>query len=429
MLLTVDIDPHGRVVPQSEEARRALADRAGRFAVLPAAADLLVARRTPPAGGAGARPRCILAGDLAGFPIADFVAFVHQARLSGVLTVASAGAERQVAFKEGEVRSAGSTAPGERLPDVAVRLGLATAAQVAKLPREVPAAKALAGAKVLAPAEVRRCLVEQAAAVFHAILLAPEGTFFLVDEDPAERSPTPLAVSTQTLLMDGIRRIDEMSLFRARIPGPGAFVRRREPARPPTLKPPELELLALVDGRRTVADLAAAAHLNEFDAVKLLFHLAEAGCVEATQAPEAPGAAPATRAGAIADAMNEVFRAVLSAVPGDGRAALVSAVRAHLGDARNPWAPLLARLFPGQDGALDTAALLGALSRLEGAALARLEPSGDPDRLVAAALEDVLYQYLFLAGERLSPSAEDALAEVARRRLAAIRGDRAGAAP
>jgi len=102
----LDIDPHGRVIPGGDEARRALADRAGRFALLPAAPDLLVARRAPAAGGHAARPRVTLCGDLAGFPIADFIAFIHQSRLSGVLTVASAGAERSVAFKDGEVRSA-----------------------------------------------------------------------------------------------------------------------------------------------------------------------------------------------------------------------------------------------------------------------------------------------------------------------------------
>ena len=85
-----DLDAHGRLAPRTDEARRALADRAGRFVLLPSASDLLVARRTPAIGGAAPRPRCILAGDLAGFPIADFLAFVHQSRLTGVLTTDSA---------------------------------------------------------------------------------------------------------------------------------------------------------------------------------------------------------------------------------------------------------------------------------------------------------------------------------------------------
>jgi len=124
--LPLDIDAHGRVVPRSDEARRALADRAGRFLLVPSAADLLVAHRTPALGGAGPRPRCILAGDLDGFPIGDFLAFVHQSRLSGRLTVVSGGAEREVSFRDGEVRSARSTAEGERIGEIALRLGFAS---------------------------------------------------------------------------------------------------------------------------------------------------------------------------------------------------------------------------------------------------------------------------------------------------------------
>ena len=87
----LDVDAHGRVTSRDDATRRALADRAGRFTLLPSATDLLLARRTPAAGGTAARPRCVLAGDLSGFPIVDFVAFIHQSRLTGVLTVATDG--------------------------------------------------------------------------------------------------------------------------------------------------------------------------------------------------------------------------------------------------------------------------------------------------------------------------------------------------
>src|SRR3990172_4346227 len=90
----IDIDAHGRLVPRDDAARRLLADRAGRFLLLPSAPDLLVARRTPTVGGSMPRPRCVLAGDLSAFPIADFVAFIHQSRLSGPLPVGSSRPDR-----------------------------------------------------------------------------------------------------------------------------------------------------------------------------------------------------------------------------------------------------------------------------------------------------------------------------------------------
>src|SRR5512141_1573976 len=169
MALLLDIDPHGRVVPQSDDVRRALADRAGRFLLLPSAADLVVARRTPATGGAPVRPRCILAGDLAGFPLPDFLAFIHQSRLSGVLTVSSAGAERSIAFKDGEVRRAISSVPSERLGEVAVRLGLTDEKAIARVTLAGKSiGRALVDGGVLTANDLWKCFHEQITAVFHS---------------------------------------------------------------------------------------------------------------------------------------------------------------------------------------------------------------------------------------------------------------------
>ncbi|BDG02553.1 DUF4388 domain-containing protein [Anaeromyxobacter oryzae] len=422
MALVLDIDAHGRLVPQSDEVRRALADRAGRFALLPSAPDLVVARRTPAVGGVAPRPRCFLAGDLAGFPIADFIAFVHQSRLSGVLTVASAGAERAIAFKDGEVRNARSTGPGERVGEVAVRLGFVTDAQVAQCAGAgAPLGRALVDKGILSANDLWKCLHEQVTAVFHAILLAADGTFHMIDEDVTDRPGTPLAVSTQSLLMDGIRRIDEMSLFRARIPSAQAYLRRREPKRAATLKPAEQSLLALVDGRRTVAEVATAAHLSEFDATKILYHLAEAGHVEAVAAPAA-AADPGARLAAIASGMNAVLRLAAAAIPEPGRPAFLAAVRAFLADGQHALSPVWSRAAHGNDGAVDETTVLANVAAIKGAVLARLEPSADPARLLFEALRELLFFYLFLAGERIGRDADEALGLAVKARLVALEG-------
>jgi hypothetical protein len=415
----LDIDAHGRVVPQSDETRRALADRAGRFALLPAAADLLVALRTPAAGGAAPRPRLVLAGDLSAVPIGDFVAFVHQSKLSGTMTVSAAGVERTLSFREGEVRSALSTAPGERLGDVAVRLGFATPAQVE---RAVAAGgqvgRALVDQGAISAKDLWRCFHEQVAAVFHAILLLHAGVFVVLDEDPAEHAGTPLSVSTQSLLMDGIRRIDELSLFRGRIPDAAAVLRRRDPIRAVTLKGPEQALLALVDGRRTVAEIAAAAHLSEFDATKVLYHLAEAGYVDAAAAARAPD--PAARLDRVARALCDLLRLVTAAVPAEARASFLSEVRGALSDPATPFAPLWARVVPGEDGGVEPAAVLSNLAALRGPALEKLGRGTDRVRVLREALTDLLFFYLFAAGSRVAREADDALAAEVKRRLAPI---------
>ncbi len=422
--LYLDVDPHGRVAPHSEEARRALADRAGRFTLLPSAGDLLVALRSPPAGGVGPRPRCVLAGDLSGFPIADLVAFIHQSKLSGVLTVGAAGVERSVAFKDGEVRGAQSEAPGERIGEVAVRLGYLTEAQVVEATQAGrPIGKALVERGFISAGDLWKCFHEQVTAVVHAILIARDGFFHLADEAEGDRPGARLAVSTQSLLMDGIRRIDEMSLFRARIPGPQAFLHRREPRRPVRLEPPEQALLDLVDGRRRVLDVARQVRLSEFDATKILYHLAEAGYLEAADAPAAAAASPQDRLAAVAEGMNAVLREVCAAAAAHGGGEpFLAGARAYLGDASSRFAPLWKLVLPAPDGGLDPVRVLGNLSALKGAALTRLEPSGDPARFLHDGLRELAFFYLFLAGERLPRQADDALGERVKRRLLALEG-------
>ncbi len=417
----LDIDAHGRLVPQSDEARSALADRAGRFLLLPTTPDLLIARRTPAVSGSSPRARCFLAGDLSTLPIADFIAFVHQSRLSGVLVVAADGVERSIAFRDGEVRSAQSTAAGERIGEVAMRLGYVTEAQVAQASATGrPIGKVLSEMGVLGANDLWRCLHEQVTAVFHAMLLSPAGTFFMVDEEP-ESPGAPLAVNTQSLLMDGIRRIDELSLFKARIPGPDAFLRRKDPPRAVTLRPTENTLLALVDGRRTVAQVATLAHLSEFDATKLLYHLAEAGYVEAFSEPVAT-AAPAERVPALLSGMNALLRAVTAALPPGERSAFLAAGRAFLAEGGGPFAPLLQGLVPAADGALDEGAAAARLSTLDRATLVSIDASADPPRVLFEALREVLLFWLFLAGERIGREADESLGRAVKAKLAQLEG-------
>jgi hypothetical protein len=267
-----------------------------------------------------------------------------------------------------------------------------------------------------------KCFHEQVTAIFHGILLAHEGIFCMTDELLVDRPDAQLSVNTQSLLMDGIRRIDEMILFRAKIPSPEVYLRRREPHRPITLRSAEHALLALADGRRTVAEIAAAAHLNDFDATKILYHLAEAGYLEASSEPSAiTGAAPTARLQAIAGGMNEILRAICQAATREATdEAFLAGVRIFLVDPASRFEPIWKRLVPTPDGALDEEKLLGNLAALRGTALLHLESSGDPGRLLFDALRELMFFYLFQAGERLPRQADDTLGKNVKRSFEAL---------
>jgi hypothetical protein len=234
-----------------------------------------------------------------------------------------------------------------------------------------------------------------------------------MDEDVQERG-APLTVNTQSLLMDGIRRIDEMSLFKARIP-PEARLRRREPKRAISLRPAENQLLALADGH-TPAEIARAAHMNELDATKILYHLAEAGYVEAGAA-EAP-VDPAVRLRRVVGELSEALREIVATQADGARPGLVAGLRSFLADGSSPHAPVLGRLPLAPDATLDAEAVAAHLGGLDPAVVASLESSGDRASLALRVLSELVFFALFLVADRLSPGEDAALSSAVRARLA-----------
>jgi hypothetical protein len=391
------IDAHGRVATREDEVRRELADRAGNFELLPSAPDLLLAVRVPAFGGPTPAPGATLAGDLAAFPLGDFLGFVHQARMSGTLTVAAPGGARSVTFREGRVGGSSSEVRGERVGEVAVRLGYASDG-------------------ALPPNDRWRVAREQVTAIFHAILTARDGVFYLVQGEDDPPGPA-LSLDTQAVLMDAVRRIDEMELFRGRIPGGDVFLRRREPREPVALEPEEDRLLGLVDGRRRVLDVAREAHLSEFDATKILYRLAEAGYVEATTESAGRGAT-ADRSRAVLSGMNEVFREVVRAVGAHGPTApMIGDARTFLADPSSRFSALWRGIEPRDDGSLDEDRVLVALAALDAEEAARLDPRGDRPHVLLAALRELMFFYLFQSGERLPRDADEAVSQSVKRRL------------
>jgi len=405
------IDAKGGLKPDAPETAAELAQRSGHYALLPTAADLLCALRTPLHGGRSASPRVVVVGDASGFPLSDLIAFLSQSRWSGVLRVHTAGGERSVALKDGEVRGAASEDPADRLSEVLVRLGLATRSHVDEALREVPPSKvgrALVDRGVLQAHQLWAAVSQQVSDIFHAMVLAREGVFLLVDQDVDERLQSNVQLSTQSLLMDAIRKIDELAHFRGRIPHGRLYVTKKRPS-DGKLHPDEDLLLGLATGRRTVLELAALAHLSEFEATKVLFRLLEGGyaSVSEVSAAEAPpvAAAAVDPAVAVVRTFNAIYAEVLAEVAREGRGAdFLQAANAALAGQSLTAFGVLAGLQFGQDGQLPERPLLAAFAQARGSL------GSEPVASLRAALSDVMFFLLFQAGELLESRADEDLA-------------------
>ncbi|MCA3015587.1 MAG: DUF4388 domain-containing protein, partial [Myxococcaceae bacterium] len=291
------VDPKGALAATDGQGSP-LTGRTGYFRLQPTSPDWLVFLRSPSEGGiVEKRPRVVLAGDCGTFALQDLIAFLGQARWTGVLRLSAPGSERLLTLKDGEVRAAASDSPADRIGEVMVRLGYVTRARLEQVLSDAPPSrvgKVMVERGVLKSHDLYKCLQEQITEIFHGMMLQKEGTFLLVDQELDDKALAhSLSLSMQGLLMDSIRKIDELAQFRKRIPHGKLYVVRKK-ASDGKLEPEEDQLLAVVDGVRTVIELGQATKVSEFDATRIIYRLLEGGYVQVSQTSAAVVAAPAS---------------------------------------------------------------------------------------------------------------------------------------
>jgi hypothetical protein len=126
--------------------------------------------------------------------------------------------------------------------------------------------------------------------VLHDVLGWDDGVYSFSNVTPPE-SVLPVSLSTESMLMEAIRRTDEMRRYQARLTDPGLVLGLRELPDPDApLSEEEKELFGLVDGRRTLGELLVEASLTDYEAYEALFRLVEAGWIEiqGRRAPDEP---------------------------------------------------------------------------------------------------------------------------------------------
>src|SRR5262249_19702227 len=245
--------------------------------------------------------------------------------------------------------------------------------------------------------------------------------FTLVDQEPDEKTGPAVQLPTQSLLMDAIRKIDELQHFRQRIPHGRVYVTKKRPS-DGKLHPDEDRLLGLANGQRTVLELAQSAKLSEFDATKILFRLLEGGYASVSElkhgevpAPARGRAAEAEPAIRVVATFEQIFAVIAREVASKGKtreflAAANTALQSHsLSDS-----PVIASLQLGADGRFDSRKLLDAYAR------SRQALGSEPVASLRQALPDVMFFLLFQAGELLESRADEDLARRVKDLLATL---------
>ncbi len=237
-------------------------------------------------------------GPLRELGIHDVFQLLDLSRKTGTLHVTSELRDNsgRVLFRQGRVVGANIKSNPLRIGDLLLRKGRATEAEIERAlaqQREVGGMRRLGDflidSGVVTAKELEREVRLQIEAAVFELLSWSEGHFRFEDGGTPEHEGSIASVSTESLLMEGARRIDEWSRIVDRVPSLGCIPALApipdDGAPPMDLLPGEWEVLTLIDGGRDLRQIAETLVRPEFDVAKVVYGLVATGVVELRPPP------------------------------------------------------------------------------------------------------------------------------------------------
>ncbi len=242
------------------------------------------------------------AGNLATVSLGDILQLVSTGRRSGALVTVRGRQKKQIFFRDGRIIYATSeSAEEDRLGQLLVRHGRLTPEQLAEVLKVQKSRGKLLGEIVIERNYLERhelidALRLQAEEIIYSLFAWGDGEFnFVENRTPPENMPE-IDLDTMNVMMEGARRFDEWGRLREELPPPDYFLRMRTrpimTAEDVTLSPEDLEILALVDGRRQVEEVLQLHPRGEYSAARALYNLLESELVEALPVHDGESGSP-----------------------------------------------------------------------------------------------------------------------------------------
>lgn len=233
-------------------------------------------------------------GRLEEIGLADICQLLSMGRKTGCLTLREESNFGYVYLEEGRVIYAMVLNRPDRLGEVLVRSGVISRKDLAAaIDEHVRHPGRRLGEILVAQGKVseedlRRFVSFQIQEAFYHLFEWEAGTFhFEPNRRPTEHGTLLVSMSTEGLLLEGARRIDEWSLIEKKVPSMDLiFKLDREPGtdgendgedRGVELTEEQKVVLELLDGTRTVDDIVLDSGLMAFDVAKAIYGLVQAG--------------------------------------------------------------------------------------------------------------------------------------------------------
>ena len=221
---------------------------------------------------------------------------------SGVLTFRSGEITKSLHIRDGKVVYAASTNPDERLGEDLLYRGKISARQYLEASKMIRPGRRLGAILIemgaLEPEELIAAVEHHVREILMDLFTWTQGDYELVIKDMDPTSMVTLNISTENLILEGIRRCRAWSQV---LRGIGDIESQPMPTGSTEvlykleLTEEEQEILARVNGRSTVEQICEVSYLTNFETCRILWALQVLGVIRRGQAGEAASAGEGIR--------------------------------------------------------------------------------------------------------------------------------------
>lgn len=324
----------------------------------------------------------LLSGILEAGAIPDLLSYFNMFRKTGILSIQLDGGTKSLYFQEGEVVFATSTFISEDIGEMLFSLGKIDQKELLDLRLQVThqttLGKLLVEGGAATPKDLWLAARNQVENIVYNLFTAARGGFYFQQLAIEEEQILRLSMSTQNMIMEGLRRLDEKSLFMRKIISLDYYP--RETGRDATsLNQNEARFMKSVQsGQETATEVFRKIGLRQFDGMRVLYRLLEKQLIRMEDSPTTEIVGDLGR---ILATYNSLFMVLFARVEKICPEFLME-ITQSLRDLPPPYSFVLRDIDLREDGTLDGYRIVANLSGLE---------EGDKNKLLADSLCEVAF--------------------------------------
>jgi len=323
-----------------------------------------------------------LAGQLGEIAVVDLLSFVNMFRKTGMLCLDLKVGRKEICFHQGEINYAASTFAEEHICEILFDLGKLDRESLLKT-RQLDLSQSQVGRllvekEIITAKELWVAARAQVEVIIYNLFTFTHGSFFFREKEVREEDKVRLQMSTQNLIMEGLRRIDERALFMRHVRSLEAIpvLTGKEQA---SLSEDERRLLMVVgSGRLNIRSVLRRSGLAELDGLRLLHQLALKRAIFMEEAPvlQIPG-----DIGELLGVFNGVLSALFRAIT-EKNPRFLEEIQHFLRAVPPPFSYVFRDVLIYEDGSVDGGRILANLAGLG---------MRDKKKLLAEALSELVY--------------------------------------